>query len=39
MEKWSIDLDPQMRPRGLTPTQKREVMILRALCIDPQWSC
>jgi ABC-type sugar transport system ATPase subunit len=36
MEKWSIDLDPQMPAGGLTPTQKREVMILRALCIDPQ---
>jgi ABC-type sugar transport system ATPase subunit len=36
MEKWGIDIDPQIPAGGLTPTQKREVMILRALCIDPR---
>jgi ABC-type sugar transport system ATPase subunit len=36
MEKWGIDIDPHIPAGGLTPTQKREVMILRALCIDPQ---
>jgi ABC-type sugar transport system ATPase subunit len=36
MEKWGIDIDPHTPAGGLTPTQKREVMILRALCIDPR---
>jgi len=36
MEKWGIDIDPQAPAGTLTPAQKREVMILRALCIDPQ---
>ncbi len=36
MSKWGIDIDPHMPAGGLTPGQKREVVILRALCIDPQ---
>ena len=36
MDKWGIDIDPHRPAGGLTPTQKREVMILRALCIDPR---
>jgi ribose transport system ATP-binding protein len=36
MEKWGIDLDPHAPAGSLTSTQKREVMILRALCIDPR---
>jgi ribose transport system ATP-binding protein/D-xylose transport system ATP-binding protein len=36
MEKWGISLDPHVPAAGLTPAQKREVMILRALCIDPR---
>jgi ABC-type sugar transport system ATPase subunit len=36
MGKWGIDIDPHVPAGSLTPTQKREVMILRALCIDPR---
>lgn len=36
MEKWGIDIDPQVPAGSLTPAQKREVMILRALCVDPR---
>ena len=36
MKKWGMDLDPHAPAGSLTPTQKREVMILRALCIDPR---
>jgi ABC-type sugar transport system ATPase subunit len=36
MDKWSIALDPHVPAASLTPTQKREVMILRALCIEPR---
>jgi len=36
MEKWGINLDPHVPAAGLTPAQKREVMILRALCIEPR---
>jgi ABC-type sugar transport system ATPase subunit len=36
MEKWGINLDPHVPAGTLTPVQKREVMILRALCIDPR---
>jgi ribose transport system ATP-binding protein len=36
MEKWGIDIDPHVPAGSLTATQKREVMILRALCIDPK---
>jgi ribose transport system ATP-binding protein len=36
MDKWGIALDPHVPAGSLTPVQKREVMILRALCIDPR---
>ena len=36
MDKWGIDIDPHSPAGSLTPAQKREVMILRALCIDPR---
>jgi ABC-type sugar transport system ATPase subunit len=36
MKKWGIDIDPHQAAGNLTPAQKREVMILRALCIDPR---
>jgi ABC-type sugar transport system ATPase subunit len=36
MEKWGIDIDPHVPAGSLSATQKREVMILRALCIDPK---
>jgi ABC-type sugar transport system ATPase subunit len=36
MDKWGIDIDPHAMAGSLTPVQKREVMILRALCIDPR---
>jgi ABC-type sugar transport system ATPase subunit len=36
MDKWDIKIDPHMPAGGLTAAQKREVMILRALCIDPR---
>jgi ABC-type sugar transport system ATPase subunit len=36
MKKWGIDIDPHVPAGGLTPAQKREVMILRALCFDPR---
>jgi ABC-type sugar transport system ATPase subunit len=35
MDRWGIDIDPHVLAGSLTPVQKREVMILRALCIDP----
>jgi ABC-type sugar transport system ATPase subunit len=36
MDKWGITINPQAPAGSLTPAQKREVMILRALCIDPR---
>jgi ribose transport system ATP-binding protein len=36
MEKWGFGFDPHAPAGSLTPVQKREVMILRALCIDPR---
>jgi ABC-type sugar transport system ATPase subunit len=36
MDKWGIDIDPHVPAGSLTPAQKREVMILRALCIEPR---
>jgi ABC-type sugar transport system ATPase subunit len=36
MEQWGINIDPHVPAGTLTPAQKREVMILRALCINPR---
>jgi ABC-type sugar transport system ATPase subunit len=36
MEQWGINLDPHAPAGTLTPAQKREVMILRALCVNPR---
>jgi ribose transport system ATP-binding protein/D-xylose transport system ATP-binding protein len=36
MEKWNVSMDPHVPAGSLTPAQKREVMILRALCTDPR---
>jgi ABC-type sugar transport system ATPase subunit len=36
MEQWGISIDPHAPAGSITPAQKREVMILRALCINPR---